>query len=133
MEAKHQISVRVIPLLTLLLLASTVKGQDLEIPQNEFRLSFSREQLVLSRGNSGKLEILIPKSKGYQRSKAKMGISSSLPKGVTITFNPDEGTFHSSIATISIQADAMPGQYILILNATLNNKTKGSILKLQIN
>jgi hypothetical protein len=132
MEAKHLISVRVIPLLTLLMVASTVSGQDLEIPQNEFGLSFSKEQLQLSRGDTGKLEILILKSKGYQKSKARMGISSSLPKGVTITFNPDKGTFDSSMATISIESDATLGQYILILNATLNNKTKGSILKLQI-
>jgi hypothetical protein len=132
MEAKPLISVRLIPLLTLLMVASEVNGQVLEVPQNEFGLSFSKEQLELSRGDAGELEILILKSKGYQKSKARMGISSRLPKGVTITFNPDQGTFDSSMATISIQADAPPGQYILILNATLNNKTKGSILKLQI-
>ena len=132
MEAKHWTALRVIPLLTLLMVASEVNGQDLEIPQNEFGLSFSKEQLELARGDTGELEILILKSKGYQKSKARMGISSSLPKGVTITFNPDQGTFDSSMATILIQADATPGQYILILNATLNNKTKGSILKLQI-
>ena len=132
MEAKHWTALRVIPLLTLLMVASEVNGQDLEIPQNEFGLSFSKEQLELARGDTGELEILILKSKGYQKSKARMGISSSLPKGVTITFDPDKGTFDSSMATISIGSDASRGQYILILNATLNNKTKGSILNLQI-
>ena len=130
MEAKYP---KIICLLSLMLVALAVSGQNLEIPQNEFALSFSKEQLELSRGEKAELEILILKSKSYQKSKAKMGVSSSLPKGVTITFSPDKGTFDSTIANISIQADATPGQYMLILNATLNNKTKGSILKLLIN
>jgi hypothetical protein len=133
MEAKYPIRIRITFLLALLPIASVVSGQNLEIPQNEFALSFSKEQLELSRGEKGELEILILKSKSYQKSKARMGVSSSLPKGVTITFDPDSGTFDSSSANISIQDDATPGQYMLILNATLNNKTKGSILKLLIN
>lgn len=129
MEAK---SPKIICLLALMLFALSVSGQNLEIPQNEFALSFSKEQLEVARGEKAELEILILKSKSYQKSKAKMGISSSLPAGVTITFSPDKGTFESTQANVSIQADATPGQYLLILNATLNNKTKGSILKLLI-
>jgi hypothetical protein len=129
MEAK---SPKIICLLPLMLVALSVSGQNLEIPQNEFALSLSTEELVLSRGEKGELEILILKSKNYQKSKTKMGVSSSLPKGVTITFNPGKGTFDSTQANVSIQADATPGLYMVILNATLNNKTKGSILKLLI-
>ena len=130
MEAK---SPKFIFLLSLMLVALTVSGQNLEIPQNEFTLYFSEQQLEVSRGEKAELEILILKSKSYQKSKVKMGVSSSLPAGVTITFSPDKGTFESTQANVSIQADATPGQYTLILNATLNNKTKGSILKLLIN
>jgi hypothetical protein len=133
MEAKIPINFRITLLLLLLLVGSTVSGQNPEIPQNEFAVSFSKVQLELSRGDKGELEILILKSKSYQKKKAKMGISSGLPKGVTITFDPDKGVFDSSKANISIQSDATPGQYMLILNATLNNKTKGAILKLLIN
>ena len=129
MEAK---SPKIFCLLSLMLVALTGSGQNLEIPQNEFALSFSKEQLELSRGENGELEILILKSKSYQKSKAKMGVSTSLPAGVTVTFSPDKGTFESTQANVSIQADAAPGQYMLILNATLNNRTKGSILKLLI-
>jgi len=130
MEAK---SLKIIYLLSLMLVALSVSGQNLEIPQNEFVLSFSKQQLELSRGEKADVEILILKSKSYRKSKAKMGLSSGLPKGVTITFSPDKGTFDSTLANVSIQADATPGQYMLILHATLNNKTKGSIIKLLIN
>jgi hypothetical protein len=128
-EAK---SPKIICLLSLMLVGLTVTGQNLEIPQNEFALSFSTEPLTLSRGENGELEILILKSKSYQKSKAKMGVSSRLPTGVTITFGPETGTFESTQASVSIQGDATPGQYLLILTATLHNKTKGSILKLPI-
>ena len=117
----------------LVMVALTARGQNIEIPQIEFALSFSKQQLQLSRGENGELEILILKSKSYQKSKVKMGVSSRLPSGVMITFSPDKGTFDSTLAKVSILSDAAPGQYILILNATLNNKTKGSILKLLIN
>ena len=127
------LSPKIICLFLLILIALTVNGQSLEIPQNEFALSLSKEHLELSRGEKGELEILILKSKTYQKNKAKMGVSSSLPKGVVITFSPDSGTFDSTLTTVSIEADAAPGQYMLIVNATLHNKTKGSILKLIIN
>ena len=129
MEAKPT---KMICLISLVLVALTVSGQTLEIPQREFALSFSKEQFELSRGEKGELEILILKSKSYQKSNVKMGVSSSLPKGVTISFSPDNGIFDSTKANVLIQADATPGQYTLIVNATLNNKTKGSVIKLLI-
>lgn len=116
----------------LMLVALTAAGQNLEIPQNEFTLSLAKEQLALSRGENGALEIILLKSKSYQKSKAKMGVASSVPAGVTIMFSPDKGNFESTLAHFSIKADAAPGEYMIILNATLNNKTKGSILRLLI-
>ena len=132
MEAKHLVRLKIILPAVIVAFALTASGQNLEIPQNEFTLSFSKDQLEMARGEKAELKILILKSRSYQKSKAKMGVSSSLPKGVTVTFDPDKGTFDASLANISVQADATPGEYMLILNATLSNKTKGSILKLLI-
>ena len=52
-------SPKIICILSLMLVALTVSGQTLEIPQSEFALSFSKEQLELSRGDKGELDILI--------------------------------------------------------------------------
>ena len=132
MEAKHPLRLKIIFPLSLSLAALTGSGQNLKIPRNEFALSFSRNQMELARGETGKFEILIRKSKAYRKSKAKMGVSSGIPNGVVITFDPSNGNFESSTASISVKPDATPGQYLVILNATLQNKTKGSILKLLI-
>ena len=132
MEAKDLIPLRAIALFSLTVITLTLWAQTLETPQNEFVLSLSKEQLELSRGEKGGLEIMVLKSKRYQKSNAIMGVSSPLPEGVTITFSPAKGNFDSSTANISIATEAIPGQYMLILNATLNNTTKGMILKLLI-
>jgi hypothetical protein len=76
MEAEKPTNSRITFLLVLLLVVSTASGQNLEIPQSEFALSFSKAQLELSPGDKGELEILILRSKSYQKSKAKMGVSS---------------------------------------------------------
>jgi hypothetical protein len=133
MKAKQQIGLTIKFFLALITASLAVSGQNLEIPKSEFSISLSKDKLELSRGEKEELEIMIHRSKSYQKSKAKMGFSSILPKGVEITFSPDKGTFDSSHVVVSIQKDATPGQYLLILNATLNNKTKGSILKIVIN
>jgi hypothetical protein len=116
----------------LLAIGLTVSAQNLEIPQKEFTISCSKDQLELSRGETRQLDITVLKSRGYQKSNTKMGISSSLPKGVAITFDPDKGNFDSTTASILIEEDAAPGEYSIILNATLNYTTKGTILNLLI-
>ena len=116
----------------LLVVGLAVSAQNLEIPQKEFTISCCKDQLELSRGENKQLDIIILKSRGYQKSKTTMGISSSLPKGVAITFDPDKGNFDTTTVTIRIEEDAAPGEYSIILNATLNYKTKGTILNLLI-
>ena len=132
MNAKHQIGLKIKLFLALVTASLAVSGQNLEIPKNEFSISFSKDKLELSRGENDQLDIGILKSRGYQDSKIKMGISSSVPKDVSIAFDPNQGTFDFTKASISIGDGAIPGTYLLIVNATLRYKTKGSILKLII-
>ena len=121
-------------LFTLLLLGAAAFGycQQVEIPAKEFALSLSDETVTLARGENKTVEVRILKSKGYQKAKMKMGVSSSLPSGVTLTFDPDKGEGDLSRATITALPEAQPGTYSVIVNATLNYKTKGSVLKIAI-
>jgi hypothetical protein len=132
MEAKNLARIKISWVFILALIPLTIRAQNLVVPQKEFNLFCPKEALEFSRGDTGQLDIIILRSISYRKSKVKMGVSSTLPKGVEITFNPDNDNFDHTKANIVIHTDATPGQYLLILNATLQHKTKASILKLSI-
>jgi hypothetical protein len=55
-----------------------------------------------------------------------------LPKGITVTYEPAEGNFESSVATLSAAADVLPGTYNIVLSTMLSVKKKGEILKVTV-
>ena len=122
------------PLLTLIIFMASIASyaQQVEIPQKEFTVSLSDESVSLSRGENKKIDINILKSKAYQKGTIAMGLSSTLPTGVTLSFDPKKGDADVSQATIMALPEALPGTYSIIVNATINYKTKGSILKVTI-
>jgi hypothetical protein len=122
------------PLLILFIAALSFasNAQSVDIPQKEFTVSLSEETLNLARGENKKVDIRILKSKAYQKGKMKMGLSSSLPAGITLSFDPENGSADVTQATVTALPDAQPGTYSIIVNSTINYKTKGSILKITI-
>lgn len=121
-------------LLTLLLFAASFKSfaQNVALPQKEFVLSLSEESVKIVRGESKTIQIRSLKSKAYQKSEMKMGLSSSLPIGLQLSFTPENGKVDLTQATITASPEITPGEYSVILNSTINYKTKGSILEVTI-
>jgi hypothetical protein len=121
-------------LLTLLFVnvLSYCYAQNVDIPKKEFTVFIAEETTTLARGDRKNVDIQILKSKSYQKSKVKMGLSSSLPPGITITFDSEVEKSDLIHATISALPDTAPGVYSIIVNATINYKTKGSILKITV-
>lgn len=113
-----------------ILIASTGKAQNIEIPRKEFTVSLSEEKVTLVRGENKKIDVRILKSKAYQKGKMKLGLSSSLPTGITLSFDPEAGNSDIVQGTVTALPEAAPGVYSVIVNATINYKTKGSILKI---
>lgn len=101
-------------------------------PRTEFAMQLSKNAFDVKPGTSTEFTVHIQRSKTFTRSKGKLGFSSSLPEGVTITFEPAEGLFETSIATITVSEHAKAGQYQVIVNAELNRVVKGSILKITV-
>jgi hypothetical protein len=61
-----------------------------------------------------------------------MGLASALPSGVTVLFDEEKTDTDVAQASITVLPDAIPGLYSVIVNATINYKTKGVILKILI-
>ncbi len=101
-------------------------------PRTEYSVSLSENVVKLKPGETKQLTVSILKSKGYLRSAAKLGLSSSLPAGVTVAYEPAEGMFESSVASFTAAANAKGGEYQVVLKTTVNNKIKGSIVKVVV-
>jgi len=120
------------PLAVLFLVLLSLSGYtQTQTPKKEFAIVLSQDKLEISASESKEIEITILRSKAYLKSSAVMGLSSSLPKGIEVTFSPDKGNFEVTKVIIK-SSNAVPGQYSLIVNATLNGRTKGSIIKLDV-
>jgi hypothetical protein len=120
------------PLVILFLVSLSLSGYtQTQTPKKEFAIVLSQDNLEISGSESKEIEITILRSKAYLKSSAVMGLSSSLPKGIEVTFSPEKGNFDVTKVIIK-SSNAVPGQYSLIVNATLNGKTKGSIIKLSV-
>jgi hypothetical protein len=103
-----------------------------EIPRTDFTIDLSESSLMIKPGESKQVTVSIARSKYYSKEKAILGLQSSLPQGVTVSYEPKEGNFESSIATISVAPDAPVGVHQLVLSAMLSTKKKGTILRLTV-
>lgn len=121
------------PLSILFLVCMSLVGySQTQAPKKEFAIVLSQDNIEIAGSESKEVDITILRSKSYLKSTATMGLSSSLPKGIEVTFSPEKGNFESTKMTIKSSEGIAPGQYSLIINATLNGKTKGAIVKLNV-
>jgi hypothetical protein len=108
---------------------TSVTAQEKTVPRTEYSVSLSEKAITLKPGETKQLTVSLAKSKSFSRSTATLGLSSSLPNGVTLAFEPAEGMFDSSVASFTAATDAKAGEYQVIVKTTVNNKIKGSIVK----
>jgi hypothetical protein len=121
-------------LLAFVFSAVSVNGysQEKTAPRTDFLVFLSENVLTIKPGETKQVTVSILRSKSYSRSEAKLGLSSSLPEGLTVAYAPAEGMFESSVATFTAAADSKGGEYQVILKTTLNHKVKGTIVKVVV-
>jgi hypothetical protein len=121
----------------LLLLLVAVSGtalfaQEKKAPATEFLLELSSSTLEVMPGESKDVTITINRSKSFAKLDVTLGLSSGLPPGVTVTFEPSQGLLESSTAKIAVAENVKAGNYTIILNGTIRHKSKGATLKLVV-
>jgi len=108
-------------------------AQEKTSPRSEFAVELSTPTLEIKPGETKDVTVTLLRSKSFSKSNAKLSLSSGLPQGVTITFEPAEGLIESSVAKVAVDKTAQPGTYTLILNGVIQQKSKGKMLKLVVN
>jgi hypothetical protein len=106
------------------------KAQNIPIPNKEFSI-FTDDSISIKQESQKKLDVLVLRSKKF-KGKVRMDVSSSLPKGVEITFDPPQGTFDYCVATINVNASVRPGTYLVVISGTIQSKSIGRMLKLTV-
>ena len=122
-------------ILTLLVASAgvlTAQAQEKAAPRSEYIVELSSASLEVNRGESKDVTVTFVRSKSFAKSKATLGLSSALPQGVTVTFEPAQDVAESSVAKISVDETAKEGNYLIILSSTLQGKKKGTMLKLAV-
>jgi len=116
-----------------LLLSATLSlvAQD-NAPRSEFAVELSAPTLEVAAGQTKDVTLSILASKSFAKSKAQLKLASGVPQGVSITFEPAEGVIEKSVITISVAPQTAPGNYTLILNTTIRQKSKGAMLRLTV-
>lgn len=120
-------------LLTIVLAAAAMTAsvaQEKTAPRTEFTVELSTTSLEVKAGETKELTLTLNRSKQYSKSKATLGLSSGLPQGVTVTFEPTDGVLENSVVKVAVAENAKAGNYMIILNSTIQHKSKGATLKL---
>src|SRR5258708_3669535 len=107
----------------LVIVAATAQTKS-ELPRSEFIISLSENSLNIKPGQSKQVIVSIHRSKSFTKGKATLGSSSLLPPGVTLVYEPTEGNFETSVATLTASTTAAVGLYQLVVNGTIHYKTK---------
>lgn len=107
-------------------------AQEKKAPSTEFTLELSASTLDLKPGESKDVTVIINRSKSFSKADVVLGLSSGLPEGISITYEPAEGLISNSRAKITASENAHTGNYTIILNGEIRNKKKGATLKLVV-
>jgi hypothetical protein len=107
-------------------------AQQGETPKKEFDLRATPGILEVSRGSSATIVLGIARSKSYQRSDALLSVGSSLPQGLALVYEKSPGTVAETHVTINVSDQVATGDFNLVLNCTINYKTKGVVVRINI-
>ena len=110
----------------------TSYAQNNAAPRTEFTAALSETALTVKPGESKNSTLTLNRSKSFSKSDATLGLSSGLPEGVHVTFSPAEGAISSSEVKVAVDETAKAGNYTIIIRSTIQNKNKGTTLKLTV-
>ena len=87
----------------------TTAAQEKTAPRTEYSVSVSENAIQVKPGESKEITLTILRSQSFSKAKAELGLSSSLPEGVTVEFTPSEGLIDSSVVKVTAAAAAKEG------------------------
>jgi uncharacterized 2Fe-2S/4Fe-4S cluster protein (DUF4445 family) len=116
----------------LFIISSKIIAQKITLPDKEFVIHLSAENVQIKQGDSLSVKVFVLKSKQFLKAKTQMSVNSELPKGIKISFSPQVGIFDQTNALILVSKEAEVGTYSLVLSSEMKLLAKGTILTIDV-
>lgn len=120
----------IIVLSTILLFVSQVLLA--QQPKKEFLIELSEKNMIIKPGQSKKIEVTINRSKSYQKTAIVLELASSLPEGVSASFQAGVDPLVNQILIVTVSENVQPVTKTLILKGKSSRSSKGIMLNLEI-
>lgn len=98
----------------------------------DYKLELSSDVIQLKTGGTAQVDLSLIRGGRYKDQPASLGLSSSLPKGVTVQYEPASNVMDKSVVTISSDKDTKPGVYYIGVKSTIVNNIKSTLLKVEV-
>lgn len=118
-------------ILTVALLSSVATIAQ-EVPKKEFTLSIAEKNIAIQPGETKKYEVTLNRSKSYKKTSIDLLIDSSLPEGVTVSFENGANPMIDRVMIVSVAENASPTTKPVILKGKSLRASKGVMLNLNI-
>lgn len=103
-----------------------------EIPKKEFTITVSEKNIAVQPGETKKYDITLNRSKSYKKTSIDLLIDSSLPEGVSVSFENGTNPMINRVMIVTASDSAAPMNKAVILKGKSLRTSKGVMLNLSI-
>ncbi|WP_422358741.1 hypothetical protein [Reichenbachiella sp.] len=104
-----------------------------EIPKKEFTISVSDKNIALQPGETKKYFVTLNRSKSYKKTSIDLLIDSTLPEGVTVSFEDGLDPKINRVMVVTVAENVSPYSKAVILKGKSLRASKGVMLNLSVN
>lgn len=98
----------------------------------DYKIEISIDALQLKAGEVAQAELTLIRGGRYKDKPAILGLSSKLPSGITVQYEPAVDVMERSSITISSTKETKPGVYYIGIKSTILNTIKSTLLKVEV-
>jgi hypothetical protein len=99
-------------------------------PKKEYSVKLSENTITVLRGAYKSVVVQLNRSRSFQKYKADAEAFGKLPKGVTLSFEPEQNVLDSTVLTVSVGSEVPAGEYLITVSGKMHAMSKSTLLKL---
>jgi hypothetical protein len=98
----------------------------------DYKIEIGSDAIQLKPGSNAQVDLNLIRGGRYKNHPATLGLSSALPAGITVQYEPAVNVLEKSLITIASAKETKPGVYYVGIKATILNTIKSTLLKVEV-